>query len=172
MKFKWAAIAAILALTAGCHKTEWQTFSPENGNFSILMPGTPEDKSHTRKTPAGEVTSHLYIFSDEHGTYAVSYLDRPAATTGDAAEKWLDRMRDAEVKSSGGELLASSDLKLGNTWPGREIRVTVKQGDGKHVMRDRIYVVKDRMYQVMAVVPEDEITSADTEKFMDSFTLK
>lgn len=173
MKSKWAAAAAILALLAGCHaKTEWQTFSPAGGNFSVEMPGAPADKSHTQNTANGAMTSHLFIYTAKDAAYAVSYVDRPAPKDGSDPEKWLDTVRDAEVAKSGGKLLAAATLKLGNGAPGREIQVTLTQGDGKHAMRDRLYLVDKRLYQVLVVVPQDQIDSDDTRKFLDSFRLQ
>lgn len=173
MKFAWAAAAAVLVLASGCHhKTEWQTFSPPGGNFSVLMPGTPADKSHPQNTAAGVVTSHLYIYTSKDAAYAVSYIDRPAARDAGDTEKWLDTVRDAEVAKSGGKLLAAASLKLSNGAPGREIQVTLSQGDGKHAMRDRLYLVDHRLYQVLIVLPQDELDAADTEKFLDSFKVQ
>jgi hypothetical protein len=172
MKFKWAAVAAILALAAGCHKTDWKTFAPEGGNFSVLMPGEPQDASHTRKTPQGNLTSHLYLYSSKGTAYAVSYLDRPASKDTATPEQILDSMRDAEVAKSGGKLLGTSSIKLPSGAPGREIQVSITQGDGKHAMRDRIFLVNNRLYQVMAVVPSDQLDAPDTLKYLNSFTVK
>jgi hypothetical protein len=171
MKFKWAAVAAVIAL-AGCHKADWQTFSPEGGKFSILMPGKPRDATHTKKTPEGNLTSHLYIYSDKHAAYAVSYLDRPASGDTRTPDQILDSMRDAEVAKSGGKLLGTSAIKLPNGAPGREVEVSIKQGDGKHAMRDRIYLVNGRMYSVLAVVPSDQLDAPDTVKYLDSFRVQ
>lgn len=170
MKFKWAAVAAILVLASGCHKeTPWQVFSPAGGSFSVLMPGAPVDRSHEQKTTSGTVSMHLYIYTTEDTAYAVSYVDRPAHKDASDGEKWLETVRDTEVAKSGGTLLSAATLKLGNTWPGRELQVRLRQGDGKRAMRDRLFLVNNRLYQVLVVLPEDKINTADTGKFIDSF---
>ncbi len=172
MKFKWAAAAAILVLAAGCHKTEWQTFSPADGSFSVLMPGAPADRSHTQNTANGTMATHLYIYTAKDAAYAVSYIDRPASQDGSDAEKWLDTVRDAEVAKSGGKLLGAATLKLGNGAPGREIQIALSQGDVTHAMRDRLYLVDKRLYQVLIVLPQDQLNSTDAEKCLDSFKVR
>lgn len=172
MKFKWAAIAAVLTLVAGCHKTDWQTFAPPGGNFSVQIPGVPEDKSQTRTTPGGSVTSHLYIYTTKDAAFAVNYVDRPAPKTAAETEQWFDRLRDAEMARAGGKLLGEAPIKLANTWPGREIRISMTEGDGKHAMRSRMYLVNSRLYQVLVILPQDELSSPDAEKFLDSFHLQ
>jgi hypothetical protein len=174
MKFKWAALAAALALLpallTGCQKNDWQTFAPAGGNFSVLMPGAPADKS--REAVNGQPASHLYLSSTRDAVYAVSYYDRPASKDAIDPEKWLDRARDLEVAQTGGKLLGASPLKLANTWPGREILTTVPKGDGKHAMRCHMYLVNNRLYRVLVVLPQDDLSSAEAVKFLDSFKLE
>ncbi len=172
MKFRWAALAAMLILAAGCHKANWQAFSPAGGNFSVLMPGEPADKSRTQDSPSGQATTHLYIYSTNDAAYAVSYTDRPASTAGDDPQQFLNRLRDAQAAKSGGKLLAESPIRLANAWPGLELRASVSQGDGKHAMRTRMYLVNKRLYQVLVILPQDQLSSPDVEKFLDSFKLQ
>ena len=72
------------------------------------------------------------------------------------------------MASCKGKLKREKSLLL-DTNPGRELTIEI-EGKGMVVMR--LYAVKNRLYQVMAVGPTDLVTSQDAQKFLTSLQLK
>ena len=173
MKSKWLVLAISLLVLAGCHKPNWQDFSSAEGRFSVLMPGTPKDKSQTENTPLGPITTHISIYSDNDSAFAVSYTEYPPSLMENFnVEKGLDGARNAQLGKFGSALISETPLSYQDTYPGRELQMTLTKGDGKHAIRNRMYLIKNRLYQVMIILPKDELFSKDAVKFMDSFKLQ
>lgn len=174
MKSKWLVLALSLSLVllAGCQKFSWKDFSTPQGNFSVLMPGNPENHTQSQNTPFGPVTTYAFIYSNKDSAFAVSYTDYPESLMqGFDVQKGFDGARDAELAKSGGSLISESPISL-NSFSGREVQMTTTEGDGKHAIRTRMYLVKNRLYQVLVVLPKDELFSKNAVKFMDSFKLQ
>jgi hypothetical protein len=63
---------------------DWQTFTSEEGRFSILMPGTPKEATQTSETANGTFTVHAFTASDPNRgpEYTASYLKYPTSVEG------------------------------------------------------------------------------------------
>jgi hypothetical protein len=149
---------------------EWKTFSPDAGHFAVQMPGTPTEFKKTVEAPGGAVEVLVYELAvpGTEGKFAVSYFDIPEASAKPGTEdKRLDNARDGAIASSKGKLKREKSLLL-DTYPGREITIEI---EGKGLVAVRLYVVRNRLYQVMAVGPSDLVTSQDAQKFLGSFRL-
>lgn len=174
MKSKWLVLVLSLsvALLAGCQKFSWKDFSSPEGKFSVLMPGTPQNHTQALNTPIGPVTTYAFVYSNKDAAFGVSYTDYPEALMqGLDAQKILDGARNGQLSAkSGSTLISESPISL-NSYPGREVQMTTPEGDGKHAVRNHMYMVNNRLYQVMVVMPRDELFSKNAVKFMDSFKL-
>jgi hypothetical protein len=111
---------------------------------------------------------HIFLLQQKDSAYSVRYNDYPESVFQKKdANKILDDMRSAFV--SKGTLLNEDILSL-DKYPGRDLRI--KTSDGKYIMHDRIYLVKNRAYQIMAVTEkEGGFSGEDLNKFLDSFKL-
>src|SRR5580704_7387501 len=151
-------------------QAEWKTFSPGVGTFSVQMPGTPTEFKKSVETPGGPVEVLIYELAvpATEGKFVVSYFDIPEASAKPGTEdKRLDNARDGAVASSKGKLKREKSLLL-DTYPGREVTIEI---EGKGLVVLRLYAVKNRLYQIMAVGPTDLVTSQDAQKFLTSFRL-
>jgi hypothetical protein len=174
MKSKWLAFILSLAfiLLAGCQKFSWKDFSSAEGKFSVLMPGTPQNHSQSLNSPFGPVTTYAFVYSNNDSAFAVSYTDYPQdPTRGINTQKVLDGARNSLLAKPGGTLIGESSISLGS-YPGREVQMVTAEGDGKHALRTRVYLVNSRLYQVMVVLPNEEASSENAVKFLDSFKLQ
>lgn len=168
----WLLLALALLLSA-CQKYEWQDYSPEDGKYSIQMPGKPVNKSSSQQTPAGKVTTHIAIYSDQNSAFAVSYTEYPAVLMIQMPnEKVLDGARDGRLAMGGHKLLKETHIQLMDTYPGRELQIAVAEDGGKNAIRTRIFMVNNRLYQIVAIQPKDKLFSPDAVRFMDSFTIR
>jgi hypothetical protein len=146
-------------------------FASKEGKFSVAFPGKPEESTKEADSAAGKLTFTNYTYSDGDSALLVMYCDYPADVRKQkGAEKVLDDARDGGVKSAKGKLTDEKKRTIGKDKnPGRELLIQLP--DGKLYFRSRIYLVGDRLYQVIVVGPEKYATGKDADAFLDSFKL-
>jgi hypothetical protein len=158
-------------LLAGCGETTWSEFSSAEGAFSVLMPGTPTEQTQTQDTELGTIDVHSFTFEQNGVAYLVGYNIFPAAVTEAATpDSMLDGARGGQVEAVKGTLMNEEEITLG-AYLGRDLEIQIENSDGTSSLRSRIFLVGDRLYQVMVVGPKGQSTSPDTTKFLDSFKL-
>ena len=165
------ALVAALIMLAGCQSTGGPQVGkevPSDGKYSLYMPGTPATKTQTIPSMAGPIDLHVYFF-DEHGVrYILVYNDFPATISQAAAVKTLlDSARNGAIEGFHGKLVKEDTITLTGNYPGRDIQVV--SADGKRALRSRMYVVKNRLYQIGIAVPTADLSTANTLKYLDSF---
>lgn len=148
-------------------------FTPSEGRFSVLMPSEPTKKEQQVKTATGELKVTLWIAEGKADSYfVVSHSDIPDKDLKKGAEeKRLDQACKGAVDSARGKLRGEEkSIKLDGKYPGREI---VIEKDGEIVARMRVYLVANRLYQVMVLGNGAFFASRDKEAtaFLDSFRL-
>jgi len=158
-------------------ESSWETFSSPKGGFAVSMPSPPVEKKQVVNTPIPQLD--VYSFTVElkgnpaahRGAvfYAVYYSDYPDTHVQQTEpEKILDAARDGGVASSRGHLISELIISL-DGYPGRDIRIALPTI--RAVMRFRIYLVRQRLYQLAVVTSKDEASSQDIGQFLDSFRL-
>ncbi|MEW6279868.1 MAG: hypothetical protein AB1758_14665 [Candidatus Eremiobacterota bacterium] len=145
----------------------WVTLTPEGHRCSFSMPGKPSEKSSSLKTKLGEVPQKQYILATRDAAFVVALVEYPAARL-----KGLDpqSLLEGAVQgslSNGGKVVQQKKLVL-KGFPGRE--VTYRKGDV--VIRARLYLVGNRLYQTLVAAQEKRSKQPDVQKFLDSFQLK
>ncbi len=154
-------------------QTGWQEFRSTAGGYSIVMPGKPIEQKQTVDTSGGSVDLYSASIDNQSGSYIAMYADYPASAVGQSdPQKLLDSSRDGAVANSGGTLVSEQKLLLNNN-PGREIQVSVpaQNGQAAVLIVDRYFLVGQRLYQTMAIIPNGQQVSAEAQKFLDSFKL-
>jgi hypothetical protein len=148
-------------------------FKSEAGRFSVMTP-TPLEEMVQPLEIQGEKID-LHIFSGQLGDsgYFVSYWDySPEPIHPDRLEKMLDASRDGSVANVSGRLIREGKLTLmGN--PGRELVIETGSQTGPETRRlqGRVFIVGNRMYQIMVVAPKDQKSRPETEAFLQSLKL-
>jgi hypothetical protein len=152
--------------SAGCDNTpNWQEFTPKDGRFSILMPGTPREETQT--ISGLDVPTFWFDIGVE--TYAVSYFEPPTGTTDPAnVDATLDAMRDSSILSAGGKLLEEEAITLQN-FPGRKLKVKPQSEPGFVI--SHIFLVNERVYFLLYQSKKDDIPADNADKFFNSFKL-
>jgi len=168
---KTAFLRLGLCLTAAfliAADTRFVEVAPRGGRFTVQMPGQPKEQKNSVKTAIGPIEFHMFIYErDPNSDYMVGYNDYPEGMMKKAdSDKVLDGARDGAVKNVKGKLESEKKITL-DGHPGREFVATA---EGLKV-RDRFYLVNDRLYQIMLVGSNDFITGKDAEKFLNSFKL-
>lgn len=147
-------------------------FTSQTGGFSVMTPYTLKESSQSVDTAVGKIDIHFFIAEQGGESYLVGYSDYPEAMAqASDPEKMLDSGRDGAVKNVNGTLVSEARITL-DGHPGRELTIAAKAGNGQDlVLRGRIVLVGNRLYQVVTVALKGNENSSRIEDFLKSFKL-
>jgi hypothetical protein len=177
---RWASkrvlIVAVLALAAfatSCTKSEWRELEVSEGGFSVLMRAQPHYARHDIDTPAGKMTAHLYSSERPQSYYAVGYSDYPLALiAGTDPQQVFTGVRDTWVRRINGKLSGPvSELMLAGKYPGVEFKAEGRLNDADALLEARLFLVDQRLYQVIAMGRKNEVPQGEINRFINSFRL-
>ncbi len=166
-----ALAALLLAGCGGGGEAEWIEFKSEAGGFSIMAPGTPTEETQSQETELGNIDIHMFTYETTDVAYMVGYNLLPAALIElSASDAMLDGACDGQVSSTGGTEVSRKEIAL-DAYPGRELEIRVDDASGVKTLHTYIYLVEDKLYQILVVGGENQSRAEDTLKFLDSFKL-
>jgi hypothetical protein len=160
----------LAALLTAQPDAPWTELSPEDKAFTIQFPGTPVKQVEKIKTPTGtiDVISYALKPSKDRPAYLLSYSEFAGQPDKLTPQQRLDKAQAGALASTKGKLQSQKNFTL-QGYPGRELLIATPED--QH-LRTQIYVVGDRVYQLIVVGPADQVASKDADKFFDSFKLK
>lgn len=169
---RYGAFAAVLCLFANVGRAddeELTKFTSKAGKFSVSLPGKPMEQ--TKKVPAGGMDIDMFMFivapSDDR-VYLVTYSDYDKAlVTDDNKDAILDGAAKGSITNLKGKTLKNEEITIGKH-PGRELLVELPN---KSQYRAQIYLVNNRLYQVVALGPKSFVKSETTDDYFKSFKL-
>jgi len=173
-------VLLVLISSAFAQERNWKTFSPDNGRWSILAPGSMSPDKEALESP---ITTGSYSYNDSEGFFAVIYRDTPNGRIlwKPLKKAHYKRVRNDFIKSNKGELLKDESFSNGNV-EGREVHIKVPDGramspEGQiktkyRVQRLRMFFDDRRFYLLLAVLPEGEIDSPVINNYFNSFVIK
>lgn len=170
---KQLLLVLCLAMLAACgSRSEWQDLVVPEGGFAVLMRGQPEYVRQQLDTPAGKMSAHLYSADRPDAYYAVGYSDYPLALVLAASpDQIFAGARDTWVKRIQGKLSGSSPLKLAGKYPGLRFTAEGTFKDKETFVDGRLYLVDQRLYQVIVMGRKSELSQGVVNRFLDSFQL-
>ena len=124
----------------------FKEFVSDEGGFKIKFPGTPVKKTSTIDTPAGQILMTKLSASSSVATYAIAFMDFPAAVT-DPLELKIryDGGRDAVLRGMpGSTLVDEKDMYFGDRF-GREFVVE----DSAVTATYRVFLVQQRLFEIV-----------------------
>jgi hypothetical protein len=145
---------------------DWIEYRSDDGGFTVLLPAKPEVNTQLADTAAGTVKLTMALTEMDNFAAGVSFNEIPQEASADP-ESLLAGGRDGAAKNLKGTVVSDKPIKLGN-YPG--IEFVVETPDGL-IYTARVYMVADRLYQVLFLAPKDQIDQFDVPAFFDSFTL-
>lgn len=152
------------------------TWAPVDGpTFTAEMPGTASVKEGTEQTAAGPVKTTTWGVQTNGAFFAISIADYPPGMMANAVpSKVLEGARDGAMANVGGTVEKDIGVFLDSgipkkKYPGREFDGSTKSG---LKLAARLYLVDDRLYQLICVTPKAGFNAADFKRFADSFKLK
>jgi hypothetical protein len=170
---RWTIMFAACVLVA-CSRgdSEWKALAVLEAGFSILMRDQPQYMRQTLDTPAGKMEAHLYASDRPDAYFAVGYSDYPLALVlGGSPQELFADVRDTWVRRLEGRLVSSDDrIRIGN-YPGYAFSVVGKAKGADAILDARLYLVDQRLYQIVAISRRNEVAQGIVNRYLDSFKL-
>lgn len=165
-----ALIAALVLLVAGSAAAQdaMKAFSPPNGRFTVMMPGTPQSANDSIKQTDGETTIgyRFWVTTDDGAVvYMLMYNDDVKPQGSPQAR--LEASRDGVVKSVEGTLLSDHAISL-NGISGRAYTARSTKDGALYDIQS--YYTGRRLYQVLALTSAGK-TAAFRDAYMTSFRI-
>jgi hypothetical protein len=155
-------LACLLLALSGCGQRMVEYVS-EEGKFRVLMPESPEPVKDP-DLPRGVKKVWLLQRS---GSYSVAWEDLPPSDV--SPDKRLDDACKAALKALKAKDQTWTEITLAGRYPGREL---VSEAPGsKGIIHDRMYLVGNRLYQVVITGSKWWVESDTSKKVLDSFQL-
>jgi hypothetical protein len=165
-------IPLLLATCLSACGTKPQEFKSGPGKFSVMTTIPLKETTQDLESEGGKIK--LYLFAGQEGNigYFVSYCDYPPEVAKpDKAEQMLDGARNGAVSNARGKLVSETKVSLGDN-PGRELVIdAVSPHELAVTIKGRLFMVKNRLYQIMVVSPRGEAGAAGNDAFLKSFKL-
>jgi hypothetical protein len=143
---------------------DWTEFTSKEGRFSASFPGKPKESTKKGK---GKITTTWEVTRDRdnigYTIICTEDLDHDPKTDPKAILKAVANNLSKSTKKK-------KDITL-NGFDGIEFKLEVDQDGVKLTMTLRVYVVKDRLYQVMVTSAPGAKEKVQVAKFLDSFKL-
>ena len=155
-----------LASCSTLDKVNLRSFSPENNNFSVLMPGNPRFQTQTVNTAVGLIEIKMYISEVDGIAYLIDSNEYPEKVIETSPKLILDGARNGAVKNVYGKLISETIISL-DGYPGRELNIAIADGGA----RARIYLVKNALYQLIVVGPGEKLYLGHVHRMFESFKL-
>jgi len=143
-----------------------------DGNFAVRFPYPGEPKIEIRPILGG--FEHVAKTTGDFGTFLVGYDDTLKFAEPPAAPaRALDAVMRSTLQANHGKLVHQSPLVLAGKHAGRAFQATLVAKDKRPVRGDfRLFVVRTRVYQLVALTPTDKMLPFDMrDRFFDSFGL-
>lgn len=171
LRFSSALVLIVLLLTACGSKSEPTEFINEEGNFSVMSPFSLEESSQTVDTAAGPIEIHFFMADDGNSAFMVGYSDYPAEIVDiNDPNDMLDGAAEGATANINGTLVSQNNITL-DGYPGRELALEGTFDNFNASAKARIYLVGNRLYQVLVISSEGNITTEDMDAFLQSFKL-
>jgi hypothetical protein len=165
-------IPLLLAVGLAACSPQPQEFKSESGRFSVMTPVPLKETTQELESESGKIKLYLFTGQDGNIGYFISYCDYPPEVAKpERAEAMLDGARNGAVSNARGKLAGETRVSLGDN-PGREVVIeAVGPQEWAIVIKGRLFMVKNRLYQIMVVSPRGRAGAAEYDAFLQSFKL-
>jgi hypothetical protein len=167
-------ITLIMAVyLAGCSAPPTvKEFKSASGRFTVMSPAPLQEETRNIETDAGKIELHLFTGQADDIAYVIGYSDYAAESAPpDRAQQILDGARNGAVGNTHGQLVLETPISLSG-YPGRELVIEAHAEDRPPAtIKGRLFLVKNRLYQVTVVAPRGKAGDKVIDDFLQSFKL-
>ncbi len=163
------SLAATLVLQTESNSP--RMFTSRTGGFQVELPGTPSERVLKVETAAGPIDTHLFVVDRKDHVFLVSYNDYPESLLNDDPRTVLERARLGAIANVRGSLVSKQDIEVhGHPSQDFEFQVSTTEGVTSRG-RARLVLVERRLYQLILLGPPETVSSRESDRFLQSFTL-
>jgi hypothetical protein len=132
-----------------------------------------EETTQSIDTELGAIEVHFFMAEATDRAYMVGYSDYPQEFIDqNDPQMMLDGARDGATGNINGNLVSEIRILLDDQYPGREIVVTAMlDEDQEGTLKAHMFLVGNRLYQVMVIAPSGELSMQEMDDFINSFKL-
>jgi hypothetical protein len=151
--------------------SDLKLFECKNGGFSVLMPGTPKERS--APVAGNEPAPTQWYVESSNGTCLVARFDNNEMKNANekAVDRALKRGQRAVQSQLQAKLVRQQQIKLQDNCPGREFVLEFQERSKARWLRSRIYGVNGVQYQIILVGDKDFVESGRSNEILNSFRL-
>jgi hypothetical protein len=147
------------------------TFTSKEGKFSVALPDAPKEDKKKVRVGDHDVDHHIFTVGQKDRAQLITYIDYPKETIGTDRDKFLAERLERNIARLKGKVVSEEKVVVGKQkFPGREIMVVVPEK--KQVYRARLVLAGTRLYQVVALGPDEFIRSKPVDEYFRSFTVE
>jgi hypothetical protein len=143
----------------------WIRYTSNEGRFSVLLPVQPKVSSQPVDTAAGKLINNVVLAQTTSAAFAVSYADYPQNNAD--PQEVLDSVRSGAINGIKGTLISGKNI-MHKGFPGREFQASTEGA----LYTSRIFLVNNRLYQMVVVAPASQTNAINANRFLTSFDLK
>lgn len=152
-------------------KPEFKTFTNRDDGFCIDMPGEPEEDMRLVIKDGEYLQLKIFSIVENDYSYISTISDFPESELESrSVDKILENAADGAVTAVKGDLKGSSDICFGD-YQGKELVYKVNQNGIKVTYHQRIYLVEDKLYQLLYVCLPGFENPEHENRFFESFRL-
>src|ERR1017187_1258664 len=155
----------------------WKEFKPLKGGCSVEMPGVPMVRSDKKNKDKPKDIKQMVFFleppkgTDDNLVYGLSYTFFPAGTVHKDSlgiDNFFNQLKDEMLAGLHAKLLSEKDINY-NSYPGKEYKVSIKNGEAVILFRN--YLMQDKYYTLQVCTPITNDNNIAITKFFDSFKI-
>jgi hypothetical protein len=165
------AALLLLAFVPAVVAEEWKETRSKEGRFKVKFPGDPVKQQQQVPTQLGNLTMHTFAVETDGGSQAfmVMYNDYPADQIKNSnTDDLLKACKGGVLSSSNGKVKKDRNITLSGN-PGMEFTFSGDSGGRPIECAWRIFLVKNRLYQVAILRFNNAPAEDDVKKFFESF---
>lgn len=175
MKSAFASLlVGVVLISTACDRNQlsMEVFSSEVGQFTIATPAPFEETQQSVETPVGPVEIYTYTAETEQSAYVVAFSDYPQPMVEQSEpEMLLNSSRDGAINNLGGTLVSEEAISI-EGYPGRSLVISADTANNEAtIINSRLYLVNNRLYQILVVSPENQEGKKVVQTFLESFEL-
>ncbi len=153
--------------------TLWKDFRSKDGGYKIKMLGDPKETTQKLPTDGGEIEMKMItMLGPKNENYVVSYSPVVQTDPPRTPQVLYEAAAESAAENLKGKILLRKPISYKGK-PGSEALIslpaTLPYEDG--VFKVRMFIVKDRLYQVAYVGPKARLESKEIIEYFDSFEL-
>lgn len=172
------ALLALLVIEAGMSSAadlpaidKWVNYETPDKSFKAIFPSEPT----TAEQPAGNLKISMYVVElGDSGALLIATNSMPKIDTSEAAlvKATLDGGVKGAMNILKGTVTKETDIMWQEKFPGRDVEVTAKLGDKDVIVRVKMVLANEKLFQVMAVGVKETIGKPEIDKFLDALEIK